>query len=81
MPDIEKVKKGLNNCMEYVQTAGCIGGGCPYEIECWHDGGEPQLPLMQDALKVIESQQRHIAELHHGIEALRDAMKGEARNG
>ena len=66
MPDIENVKTGLKE----------IANDFWMYKRCDHYQN-----ICRDALTVIESQQRHIAELHHGIEALRDAMKGEAKNG
>lgn len=71
MPDIEKVKRALRCCIEWPPKCEI----CPYRIN------EEETCVMidtmlRDALAVIEALQ--INELNREIDALRDAMKGEA---
>ena len=73
MADIEKVKAGLINLRDVCNAKSnmAIGDGkivwAGYANKC------------DDALAVIEAQERHIKELHDGIRKLRNAMAKEVR--
>ena len=75
MVDVEKVKAGLINLRDVCDAKSnmAIGGGkivwAGYANKC------------DDALAVIEAQEKHIRELHDGIVQLRDAMKEGLKNG
>ena len=69
MADIEKVKAGLK---AHGESNGC--DKCPYWPDDWCGHN-----MANDALAVIEAQERHINELHDGIVRLRDAMSEEVR--
>lgn len=70
MVDIEKVKAGLK---AHGGPYGC--NKCPYLSDVWCEYN-----IADDALTVIEDQEKHINELHEGIVKMRDAMKGELKH-
>ena len=62
MPDVEKVIKGLEHCIEKLDTVvnkshgfNCIA--CPYFRKCDRSGYLIGLPLMSDALALLKAQE------------------------
>ena len=50
VPDIDKVKKGLEHCLHY-------NGSC---IECPYESPDCQNDVLEDAIALIDSQRRYI---------------------
>ena len=73
--DEDKALKGLEQCSG-IAKGGCLY--CPYktdQLACYN-----LKVMMRDAAGVIRAQKEQIEALHHGVEALRDAMLEEVKN-
>lgn len=69
MTDLKTITDGLRHHINKT----CAG--CPYSKFIKAPDGCLLGGLMPEALEMLTEQDRHINELHRGIEALRDAMK------
>ena len=83
MPDLEKVIYALEQCSNVQSDFTSAVYVCPVCLYGKEDGMpcESLHPLLEDAIALLKAQQKHVDDLHHGIIALRDAMKGETKNG
>lgn len=63
MIDNEKVIKGLEYCI-----ADDFCDGCPYECNCFADDAVAYVPLMRDALSLLNEQKAKIKSLERTIE-------------
>ena len=66
MPDREKVIKGFETCIEYIDRACPIG--CPYYGICTKFEGRVQ-PVFRDALELLKGQEPHVLSREEMIEA------------
>jgi hypothetical protein len=75
MTDLKTITDGLRHHINKT----CAG--CPYSKFIKAPEGCLLGGLMPEALEALTEQDKHINELHRGIEDLREAMRGELKNG
>lgn len=58
MPDMEKVIKGLEKCLNPNLNCYHDDIDCPYEEQCWLSDSLPTRPLKEDALELLKEYKR-----------------------